>query len=540
MLGAIGLPSIPGASCSSASSALAAAGLGPICQVASGVSGLAGSATSQLAGFGVDSVLGALARWVSDGATWLLGRVGAVLGATTRIDLGATWFTTHFQTMAGLGGVVVVPLLVLGIVQAIHRQSASMLLRSVVLNVPLALVLTAVAVKLVQLGLALTDAMSAAVARGSGLDTGHFLGSVIIALSNPATGGQPATPAFVLFLGGLAVVFGAFLLWVELLIRAAAVYVAVLFLPLALASLAWPAISHWCRRLVDTLVALILGKFVIVAVLSLAAGALAGGTGSVPAGASGPGSGGGFSAVLGGAALLLLSAVAPWSLFRLLPFLEAGAVGHLEGTGQRGYHRIAGPVKGMAETAMRLSRDGGPSAVGRALALGAEGRGGTGSSGTDGNGPGPGGAGPRGPGADGPASGNPGSRGAGAAWPGGSGWGGPAPDLGPSSHQRSGTGTVTAPGANVPTWGINPASGRGFDDVMASSEPADHAWGQGTWSPRSTGPPTSPPGAPTGSASLPVTLPRRSGDHRVDVLDHDELGVRLVAGTRGAGGEHGR
>ena len=70
------------------------------------------------------------------------------------------------------------------------------------------------------------------------------------------------------------------MVWVELLIRAAAVYVAVLFLPLALASLAWPAIAHWCRRLVDTLVALVLGKFVIVSVLSLAAGALAGGTGS--------------------------------------------------------------------------------------------------------------------------------------------------------------------------------------------------------------------------------------------------------------------
>ena len=65
-------------------------------------------------------------------------------------------------------------------------------------------------------------------------------------------------------------------------IRAAAVYVAVLFLPLALASLAWPAIAHWCRRLVDTLVALVLGKFVIVSVLSLAAGALAGGTGRRP------------------------------------------------------------------------------------------------------------------------------------------------------------------------------------------------------------------------------------------------------------------
>ena len=68
------------------------------------------------------------------------------------------------------------------------------------------------------------------------------------------------------------------MLWLELLIRSAAVYVAVLFLPLAIATLVWPAVSHWCRRLVETLAALILSKFVIVAVLSLAAGALSSGT----------------------------------------------------------------------------------------------------------------------------------------------------------------------------------------------------------------------------------------------------------------------
>ena len=83
---------------------------------------------------------------------------------------------------------------------------------------------------------------------------------------------------FVLLLVGLLVAAAAFVLWLELLVRAAAVYVAVLFLPLALAALVWPAVSHWCRRLVETLAALILSKFVIVATLSLAAGAVASGT----------------------------------------------------------------------------------------------------------------------------------------------------------------------------------------------------------------------------------------------------------------------
>ena len=110
------------------------------------------------------------------------------------------------------------------------------------------------------------------------------------------------------------------------------------------------------RRLADTLAALILSKLVIVAVLSLAVGALAGGTGATPTGASA--SGGGFASVLGGAALLLLAGLAPWSLFRLLPFLEAGAVGHLEGLSQRARHGAAAPAKGLANVALRASAAG--------------------------------------------------------------------------------------------------------------------------------------------------------------------------------------
>ncbi len=156
-----------------------------------------------------------------------------------------------------------------------------------------------------------------------------------------AGGGPDAAPAFVALLGGLLVACAAFVLWLELLVRAAAVYVAVLFLPLALASLVWPAISHWCRRLVDTLVALVLAKFVIVAILSLAAGALASGTGT------------GFASVLGGAALLLLAAFAPFTLLRLVPMVEAGAVHQLEGARHRVAHALASTAPVRRDFALR-------------------------------------------------------------------------------------------------------------------------------------------------------------------------------------------
>jgi hypothetical protein len=509
-----GLPGVPGTSCPSAASALATAGLGPVCQVASGITGAAGSVAGQVAGLGVDSVLNALGNWVSDGATWLLTQVGAVLDTTTSVDLSAPWFATHYATMAALAGVVVVPLLLCGVIQSVYRQSASLLVRSVVVNVPLALVLTGVAVKLVELGLAVTDAMSSAVAQGAGVDAGHFMAPVTLALSGATATGASGVPAFVLFLGSLAVVAGAVMVWIELLIRSAAVYVAVLFLPLALASLAWPAIAHWCRRLVDTLVALILGKFVIVSVLSLAAGALAG------AGGSG---GGGFAAVLGGAALLILAAFSPWALFRLLPFLEAGAVGHLEGVSARARQQVATPVRGLAQVAMRAAAAG--SVAGAAGAAGTTGLAGgslLGSASAGGSlGGGMGGGTATAPGWGGPAGGG----GAGGSGPsrggtGGRGAGQDGPLGGTSSARSTGVGTVRSPGWGIPVYPAHPEASAAVRRMMAELDDQPE--------------PSSPDASSGGSArSAPLRpLPLQSGALHADALGRDELGIRLVTTRR--------
>ena len=185
-----------------------------------------------------------------------------------------------------------------------------------------------VAIQLVILSLSATDAMSDAVAGGTGADVTSLLAGVTTGLV--AAAADPTIASFVLLLIALLIAVAAFVLWLELLIRAAAVYVAVLFLPLALATLVWPAVSHWCRRLVETLAALILSKFVIVATLSLAAGAVSSGT----AGAGTHGSG--FSSVLAGGALLVMATFVPFAILRMIPAVEAGAVAHLDGLRQRG------------------------------------------------------------------------------------------------------------------------------------------------------------------------------------------------------------
>jgi hypothetical protein len=151
------------------------------------------------------------------------------------------------------------------------------------------------------------------------------------------------------------------------------VYVAVLFLPLALATLVWPAVSHWCRRLVETLAALILSKFVIVATLSLAAGAVASGT----AGSGDHGSG--FSSVLAGGALLVIATFVPFAILRMIPAVEAGAVGHLEGLRQRG----TGAMTRVGRTAAQHALGGGLQSLGSARLLAAAADGVAGSAASD-------------------------------------------------------------------------------------------------------------------------------------------------------------
>jgi hypothetical protein len=292
----------------------------PVCQI--------GNLGGSLAASGFESVLNSISQWVANGAEWLLGQIGQVLVSTTTIDVGATWFRNHYGQMTTLAGVVILPMLLVSTVQAILRLDAGQLVRTFLLRLPLALLLAVVAIQIVIMGLSVTDEMSNAMAGGTGADLTSLLSGVTKGLV--AAAADPTIASFVLLLIALLVAVAAFVLWLELLIRAAAVYVAALFLPLALATLVWPAVSHWCRRLVETLAALILSKFVIVATLSLAAGAVASGT-------AGTGShGSGLSAVLAGGALLLMATFVPFAILRLIPAVESGAVGHLEGLRQRG------------------------------------------------------------------------------------------------------------------------------------------------------------------------------------------------------------
>jgi hypothetical protein len=153
-----------------------------------------------------------------------------------------------------------------------------------------------------------------------------------------------ADPFFAVLAGGLVVAAGC-ALWVEMLVREIAVYVVVAMLPLVFAGMVWPARRVWAVRAVELLIALILSKFAIVAVLALGGAALGTNFGAGPA------------AMLVGLTLVTLAACSPWALLRLLPLHEmaSAAVGGLRQHGQADLRAYGRPALAVASAADRAA-----------------------------------------------------------------------------------------------------------------------------------------------------------------------------------------
>jgi hypothetical protein len=86
--------------------------------------------------------------------------------------------------------------------------------------------------------------------------------------------------ALVIFLLGLGTLVAALVIFIELVIRSALIYLVVGLCPLAFAALLWPVTRGVLRRTLELLTALILSKVVVALALAIGAAALGGATGT--------------------------------------------------------------------------------------------------------------------------------------------------------------------------------------------------------------------------------------------------------------------
>jgi hypothetical protein len=305
--------------------------LGDLCSKVTGkVAGaITSPVTSALKGVG-DDVFEEMTKWVAQGAGWLMGQVVGAVDSSTTPHLRQAGFLSEYAKMSAIAVLLGVAALLAAMLQGIAQGNAGLLLRVVLVNTPLAFVGTSVAFVVVQLLVGATDSLCHAISAGTGNHGSQLfeaairdLGKVGGEVGEAPTGGgisgaighnsgQATTPLFVGFLLAIVGALAALCVLFEFLLRDAGIYAVSLFMPFALYASISPRWRGVMRKYAEALFALIESKFIIVAVITLAATLVAKEDTSV-------------EVVLVASALMALACFAPFFLFRIVAVSEGAA-----------------------------------------------------------------------------------------------------------------------------------------------------------------------------------------------------------------------
>ncbi len=324
----------------------------------------------------VASITGALARSFN--------------GASTRVDLTGGWFSSEggstVTTMTSvIAGSLVLVFLFMSLIRAMFAGEFSTMWRAALVDVPIAFLATAVTVVVASALLAMVDEASATLLGADGEQLAAFGDSL-------ADVEQLSLAGLLGILFGLLFIVGAVLVWIQLLVRAALIYIVIAFAPITWVTRAYPGTRGIARRGAEIAIALIVSKFVMAISFRLGAEALA--SADVPSGEAD------LSAMLVGSAIMLMTAFMPWMIFKVIPAVENATSAAGPQSAAVGAAVVGG---GLAFAGIRGLSGGG----GGGLGAGGGGRGPSGESASEG----PAGAGP----GSGGGGGSPGGGAAGAA-----------------------------------------------------------------------------------------------------------------------------
>jgi hypothetical protein len=298
---------------------------GVICfgvDLAKKVGGKGVSAIGDVAGDIAQSALDQLAEGVAAGGAWMMRKTARVIQRTTTPVLSARWFQERYREMRRVAVLFAVLAFLSGVIGAMVARDGVAMFKTVFVRLPLAFGLTAVLAVIAQMGVEAADSITAGFAQDFTTDVGDILrvgakGMISLTAHTAGAGGAGmVVPAIITIMVGLFSIATAFVLWLELLVRDAGIYVVVFLSPLVLAAMIWERCVPLLTRTLWVLTALILSKPLIVALMSLASAGLAYGVPDQ-----------GLSLVLPVLVLMMLACLTPFALLGLVPLLE-GIGGH--------------------------------------------------------------------------------------------------------------------------------------------------------------------------------------------------------------------
>ena len=276
--------------------------------------GLAEDAGRAIVEYVIEFIYGLIAQAVAS-ITGALAR--AFNGGSTRVDLTGGWFSSEggatVTTMTSvIAGSLVLVFLLLSLIRAMLAGEFSSMWRAALVDVPAAFLATALTVVVASALLAMVDEASATLLGAEG--------EQLAAFGDSLTDVEQLSLAGLLgILFGLLFVVGAVLVWIQLLVRAALIYIVIAFAPITWVTRAYPGTRSIARRGAEIGIALIVSKFVMAISFRLGAEALA--SADVASGEAD------LSAMLVGSAIMLMTAFMPWLIFKVIPAVETATSG---------------------------------------------------------------------------------------------------------------------------------------------------------------------------------------------------------------------
>ncbi|THA55677.1 hypothetical protein [Streptomyces sp. A1136] len=249
--------------------------------------------------------LASLAKGCADAAAWIIGKLGEAIKGTATVDFTNPAFLQQYAVVFAASTILTLVLWLLAVAKrAIRGVPLTTAMSEAIGFLWLTVLASAFTPLILYTVVSATDAVTQVIATATGSQGDVFFGSFAEALKKGDNiGGGP----IMLIVVALVTVLAAGVLWLELVIRAALLYVGALLGTVVYAGLVDRNMWGHVRRWAGIMIAVILVKPVIVIVLGLA-GALAGDKGPDA-----------FSAVVSGLAIILLAIFASAMIYRFVP-----------------------------------------------------------------------------------------------------------------------------------------------------------------------------------------------------------------------------
>ncbi|MFH0243655.1 hypothetical protein ACGRHY_14790 [Streptomyces sp. HK10] len=249
--------------------------------------------------------LASLAQGCAEAAAWIVDKLSEAVSSTATVDFTNPAFLRQYAVVFAASTILTLVLWLLAVAKrAVRGIPLTEALTEAIGFLWLTVLASAFTPLILYTLVTATDAVTDVIAAGTGSDTDKFFGSFSEALKKgDDIGGGP----IMLIVVSLVSVLAAGVLWLELVVRAALLYVGALLGTVVYAGLVDKNLWGHVRRWAGIMIAVILVKPVIVIVLGLA-GALASD--------EGPNA---FSAIVSGLAIILLAIFASAMIYRFVP-----------------------------------------------------------------------------------------------------------------------------------------------------------------------------------------------------------------------------